>query len=154
MAETTIQFEPERRKGDQPARYGLGLGIAGAVGETRKLGRKAMSPEQLAAWKLYQELENFPVFTKQARQGLLEELTNLPNLRSMNMKALAATLSFLQTVKSPTVNSYKDRIILPHIEKVLPLKQMSSEERTRLIVRYKAQILRYVKAIQNYRSNR
>ena len=154
MAET-IQFGPERRKTGQTARYGYGSSqVAGAIGEARKLGRKAMSPEQAAAWKLYQSLEKFPNFTKEARQELQNEFTDLPNLKSMNMKALAATLSFLQAVKTPTVNLFRDEIVLPHIEKVLPLKQLSVDEKQRLILRYKAQILMYVRAIQRYRKLR
>jgi hypothetical protein len=155
MAETTIQFAPERRRGEQRARFGGGPSqMIGAVGKVHKgLTRRRMTPNKLAAWKLNQALENYPNFTEDARQNLQNEFVDMPQLRTMNMKVLAATLSFLQAVNNqPTPNAFRDEIILPHINILLPTTEISPDEKRRLIIRFKAQILIYIQAIEIFRT--
>ena len=153
--EERIQFEPERRKGDQPARFGKGpsqmIGAAGAL--QKKLARRHMSPNELAAWKLNQSLEKYPEFTKEARENLQNEFVEMEGLRTMNMKLLAATLSFLNSVQNrPTPASFTDENIIPHLNQLLPTNKVEPDELRRLIIRYKAQILMYIRAIQLFRA--
>lgn len=153
MAET-IQFAPERRRGEQQARFGRGPStmVGGEGGVHRQLTRRHMSPNELAAWKLNQALEKHPAFTEEARQILQNEFVDMPGLRTMNMKVLAATLSFLRAIGNrPTQDTFKDEIILPHINLLLPTKEMEPAERRRLIIRFKAQILIYIQAIEIFR---
>ena len=155
MSEERVQLEPERRRGNQAARYGTGQSqMAGTAGFIHKqLTRRHMTPNELAAWKLNQALEKYPEFTKEARENAQNEFVNMESLRTMNMKLLAATLSFLRSVKDqPTPESFKDKNILPYMSQLLPIgDKITNEERKRLIVRFKAQILMYIRAIQIFR---
>ena len=141
--EETIQFEPERRKGDQPARFGRGR------------PRGPMTPNEQAALNLSKALEDYPEFTKEAREMYKEEFTDMPSLRTMNMKVMAATLSFLRGIDDQaTPDNFKDDVIVPYLEKLLPPVSSDPEkemERQRLIIRYKAQLLMYIIAINDYR---
>lgn len=154
MAET-IQFAPERRKGDQQARFGRGPSqIAGTGAEVhRQLTRKYRTPNELAAWKLNQALVKYPIFTEEARQNLQNEFVEMPSLRTMNMKVMAATLAYLRSINNkPSEETFKDEIILPHLALLLPTGDISPDERKRLIIRFKAQILIYIQAIEIFRS--
>lgn len=153
MAET-IQFAPERRRGEQQARFGRGGSVMkGGGGIHKQLTRKRMSPNEFAAWKLNQALSKYPIFTEEGRQNLQEEFSNMPELRTMNVNVLAATLSFLQSIgNNPTPDTFRDEIILPHISLLLPNKEMDNDERQRLIIRFKAQILTYIVAISIFRA--
>lgn len=135
-----IQFGPERRKTNQPARFGRG----------RK--REPMTPNELAAWKLNQALEKYSEFTSGARQELQNEFTNMESLRTMNMDVLATTLAFLKAYGEITPNSFKDENILLYINRLLPIKEMTNNEKRKLITRFKAEILIYIRAIQTFRS--
>lgn len=149
--EEYIQFEPETERGELPARFGRG--------EARMVGmpdggyqRRHRTPNELAAWKLNQALEKYPEFTKQGREDAQNEFVSMPDLRTMNMKVLAGTLNFLRSVNNnPTPESFKDENIGSHIAKLLPVKTLSPEEKQRLTVRFKAQILMYIRAIQEFR---
>ena len=148
MAE--IQFTAERRRGEQQARFGRGGGrMTGAPGGVR---RQMMTPNEMAAWKLNQALTSHGNFTAEARQQAQNEFVEMPVLRTMNMKVLAATLSFLQDVIDPTPANFRDEVILPYIEGLLPTN-LKPQDRQRLIIRFKAQILTYVKAIRLYRED-
>ncbi len=154
MAET-IQFGPERRRGEQQARFGRGPSqMVGGPGEVhRQLTRRHMTPNELAAWKLNQALQKYPLFTEDARQNLQNEFVDMPGLRTMNMKVLAATLSYLRAIDNkPTPNTFKDKIILPHLNLLLPTGDLTPDERRRLIIRFKAQILIYIQAIEIFRA--
>ncbi len=154
MAET-IQFGAERQRGEQQARFGRGPSqMVGAVGAThRQLTRKHMTPNELAAWKLNQALEKYPVFTEDARRNLQVEFVEMQGLRTMNMKVLAATLSFLKSVNNqPNPQSFQDQYVLPHIRLLLPTKEIAEEEKRRLIIRFKAQMLIYIRAIGFFRN--
>lgn len=149
---STLDFGPERRKEGQMARFGRGdggnIGIPGA-----KIIRRQKTPNELASWKLNQSLQKYPTFTQDARQEYQDEFLNMPNLRNMNMKVLAATLSFLQSNPNPTPETFKDSNILPHINLLISTKTMDENEKKRLIVRYKDMILIYVIAVDNYRKS-
>ena len=154
MAEERIQFAPERRRGEQAARFGRGPSqMAGAAGALHKqLTRRHMTPNELAAWKLNQALEKYPEFTKEARENTQNEFVDMPDLRTMNMKLLAATINFLRSINNqPTPASFTDEIIIPHMNQLLPTDTTDQEEIRRLIIRFKAQILMYIRAIQIFR---
>lgn len=151
-----IMFEPERQKGNLPSRYGRGPSeIVGSEGALHKqLTRRNMTPNELAAWKLNQAMEKYPEFTKDARENAQNEFVSMPSLRTMNMKTLAATLSFLNGIKNNvTPNSFKDETILPYMKELINLDKVDQEETKRLIIRYKAQMLMYIRAIQLFREN-
>ena len=172
MAEK-IQFAPERRKGEQLARFGRGPSrMVGAPGELyRQLTQRRMTPNELAAWKLNQALEKYPEFTEEGRQLFQNEFVNMLGLRYMNMKVMAATLSFLNSNCPPTriseepcpiPKSFEDEHIIPYMSQLLPVNgkveadekqtQNNQEELRRLIIRFKAQILIYIRAIGFFRS--
>lgn len=154
MAES-IQFAPERRKGEQRARFGQGPSqMGGGAGELhRQLTRKTRTPNELAAWKLNQSLQKYPIFTEEARQNFQNEFVEMPSLRTMNMKVLAATLAFLRAINNqPSPETFTDEIIVPHLSLLLPTNNLDPDERRRLIIRYKAQILIYIQAIEIFRS--
>ena len=111
-----------------------------------------MTPNEMAAWKLNQALTHHGNFTAEARQQAQNEFVEMPVLRTMNMKVLAATLSFLQDVIEPTPANFRDEVILPYIDGLLPTN-LKAQDRQRLIIRFKAQILIYVKAIRLYRED-
>lgn len=151
-----IMFEPERQKGNLPARYGKGPSeMVGAEGALHKqLTRRNMTPNELAAWKLNQAMEKYPEFTKDARENAQNEFVSMPSLRTMNMKTLAATLSFLNGINNNvTPNSFRDEVILPYMKELINLDKVDQEETKRLIIRYKAQMLMYIRAIQLFREN-
>lgn len=148
---TEIQFTPERRRGEQQARFGRGGGkMTGMPGGIR---RQMMTPNEMAAWKLNQALAKVAEnFTADARQQAQNEFVDMPALRTMNMKVLAVTLSFLHDIVNPTPQNFRDEVILPYIERLLPEK-LNPQDRQRLILRFKAQILIYIKAIALYRED-
>ena len=149
MDETQIQFAPERRKGDEAARFGRGDAQLGGAG---RLNRRHMTPNELAAWKLNQALEKYPNFTKEARENAQNEFVDMPGLRTMNMKLFAATLNFLQSINNqPTPTSFTDEVIIPHMSQLINIEKINQEDTRRLIIRFKAQILMYIRAIQLFR---
>lgn len=157
MAEERIQFAPERRRGDQGARFGRGPSqMAGTVGTLHKqLTRRHMTPNELAAWKLNQALEKYPEFTKDARENAQNEFVDMPSLRTMNMKLLATTLSFLRSINNkPTAQTFADNVIIPHMSQLLPIDKTDQDETRRLIIRFKAQMLMYIRSIQIFRQDR
>ncbi len=148
------EFLPERRKGEQPSRVGRGPSkIIGAVGALHKqLTRQGLTPGELAGWKLNQELEKYPEFTKENREDLQNEFTDMPGIRTMNMKVLAAVLAFLKAINNKvTPNMFSDTIIRPYLSRLLPI-DVSRQKLNRLKLRYKAQFLIYIRAIELFRS--
>lgn len=148
MDDDIIQFSPERIRGEQQARFGRGhsQGIK-LPGETH---RRRMTPSELASWKLNRALEKYPEFTKEGRQGFQDEFVDMPGLRTMNMKVMAATISFINHNK-PSVDTFKDQNIIPYMKELLPT-EIDSTELKKLIIRFKAQILIYIRAIEIFRS--
>lgn len=153
MAEE-IQFGPEQRRGEQQARFGRGPSQMVGIGNNKGKGaRRQLTPREQAAWKLNQALEKYPVFTEEARQDLQNEFVEMPNLRTMNMKVMAATLAFLVSINNnPTPNSFQDAVIMPHLDTLLPTKNLDPDVRRRLIVRFKAEMFIYVRAITIFRN--
>ena len=154
MAEEGIRFEPERRKKDQLATHGRGqtemVGVEGGI--HKKITRRFMTPAELASYKLNQALEKYPEFTKEARENVQNEFVEMPGLRTMNMKVLAATLSFLRSVNNqPTPAHFTDAYIIPYMAQLLNTDKLDPEELKRLIIRYKAQMLMYIEAIRIFR---
>ena len=77
------------------------------------------------------------------------------SLRTMNMKLLAATLSFLRSINNkPTAQTFEDNVIIPHMSQLLPIDKTDQDETRRLIIRFKAQMLMYIRAIQIFRQDR
>ncbi len=68
----------------------------------------------------------------------------------MNMKVMAATISFINHNK-PSVDTFKDQNIIPYMKELLPT-EIDSTELKKLIIRFKAQILIYIRAIEIFRS--
>lgn len=155
MADEGIQFAPERRKGDEAARFGRGASqMIGAPGALHKqLTRRHMTPNELAAWKLNQALEKYPEFTKEGRENIQNEFVDMQGLRTMNMQLMATTLNFLRGINNqPTPVSFTDEHIIPYMNQILPTNKTEPGELRRLIIRYKAQILMYIRAIENFRN--
>jgi len=147
--EEQIQFAPERRKGEEAARFGRG---EAQLGGAPRLTRRHMTPNELASWKLNQALEKYPNFTKEARENAQNEFVDMPGLRTMNMKLFAATLDFLRAINNePTPASFTDQIIIPHMTQLVNIEKINQEETRRLIIRFKAQMLMYIRAIQIFR---
>lgn len=133
-----LMVEPERRKGDQGPRFGTDLGRGGF-----------MTPSQAAAWNLYKSLKNYSNIADTERQSYQSEFMNMPNLKSMNMETLAAVLSFLKD-HEPSVENFKNDVIVQYMHRLIK-EPVSDEERAKLIIMFKAQFLRYIRAIINYR---
>lgn len=155
MAEEGIRFEPERRKKDQVTTHGRGqtemIGVEG--GMHQRITRRYMTPAELAAYKLNQALEKYPEFTKEARENIQNEFVNIDGLRTMNMKLLAATLSFLRSVNNqPTPASFRDEYIVPYMTQLLNPDKLDPDELKRLIIRYKAQMVTYIEVIKKFRN--
>ena len=149
--EEQIQFAPERRKGDEAARFGRGEARLGGAG---RLNRRNITPNEMAAWKLNQALEKYPNFTKEAREDAQNEFVDMPGLRTMNMKLFATTLDFLKSINNqPTPDSFRDDVIIPHMSQLVNVEKINQEETRRLIIRFKAQMLMYIRAIQIFRED-
>jgi hypothetical protein len=116
-------------------------------------GRVKVDPSVLAAYKLNKILEKYPEITKDARNQIQSEFEGFTDLPVLNLEAFASVLTFLRDYPNPTPNEFKDEIIAQYFVRLLPVKEISSEERKRLIIRLKAQFLKYIVAIKNYRES-
>lgn len=126
-------------------------GAAGFGFEKYRRGEK-VDPKQQAVYYLNKVLEKYPEFTKEARTEIQLEFANFPNIAVVNLEALAAVLNFLKMYPNPTPEDFKDEIILEFFERLIPDKPISSEEKGRLIIRLKAQFLKYIVAIKTFRN--
>jgi hypothetical protein len=120
-------------------------------------GRFKLSP----AYNLFKTLEEFPEFTKEARVEIQNEFEDFPDLKVLNLKVFASVLSFLRKYKKPgkndelTINLLTDDIMMEYFSRFLPDdKKITLQEKKHLIIRLKAQFLKYIIAIVRYRSNR
>ena len=96
---TEIQFDPEYQKGGQRGRYSHGVSkMAGLEHIHKHMTRVQKTPNEIAAWKLNQALEKYPIFTEESRQQLQNEFVNMPNLKTINVKTFAAALAFLSSI--------------------------------------------------------
>lgn len=119
-------------------------------GQISRISRSKGIPtkQEAASYELFKELGRFSEFSDEdVRRSIQNDYIRMDSLKIMNMKALAATVVFLS--KYPVEPEYfKDEYILPIIEIVLPT--IKGKEKQRLVIRYKAQILRYIRAIAIY----
>lgn len=116
------------------------------------VGRKRMTPNELAALRLYKTLENYPKFTKEARLDIQNEFTDFPDLPILNLELFSSVLAFLHLRPNPTPEDFKDKNIVSYFSRLLPDKNITDVERKRNIVRLKAEFYRYIVAINSYRS--
>lgn len=136
--EETIQEGFERTKEGQ-TRVGLGL------------GKQRLTPNELAGYNLFKVLEKYPEFTQEARTELQSEFTDMDDLPVLNMETFAAVLSFLRLHPSPNPKDFRDENIIPFFGRLFPDKPLTEEEKERLIVRLKAQFIKYITAINRFR---
>jgi len=119
--------------------------------ERGRIGRFKINPSELAAYNLYKILEKFPEYTKEGRSQVQNFYKSFEGLENLNLKLFASVLSFLRKYSKPTPENFKDEIILEYISPLLPSKE---SDRKRLIVRFKADFLRYIIAIINYQNEK
>lgn len=135
-------YEPMREKG---SRVGF---------EAGQVGRRKVAPSELAAYNLFKTLEKYPEFTKEARSDAQAEFSGFNDLAVMNLETFASVLTFLKHFENPSPADFKDEVILPYFSRLLPTRDITEEERKRLIVRNKAVFLKYIRAILSYRASR
>ena len=129
--------------------------------EPGQITRRNMTAEQLAAANLYKALAaNNKIPSTDVRRNLTREMENLEGFRYLNMQTLAAALTFLYNLGNRELNpvnpeDFTDDRLLPLIQELLPEKEkhMSPEERGILILKQKATLLRYIRAIEFYRQD-
>lgn len=144
--ESHMQFEATRISRGQQKRYGKG------TSSTAGKYNRQISPNGLAAIKLNTALSVYKEYTKDGRNNLQNEFIDMHNLRTMNMKVFAATLTFLKYFKNNiTPDSFKNDNILPFIIPLLPSTFLSKKDKEILIIRFKSLILSYIKSIAIYR---
>jgi hypothetical protein len=113
--------------------------------EKGRVGRVKVSPAELASFNLYKVLEKYSeYFTKEARSQIQEEYRNFENLETINLEVFASVLAFLKNHPNPTPDDFKDEVILEYFTRLLPT---SSIDRERIILRLKAEFLKYYTAI-------
>ena len=158
----------ERFGSPGPGGTGQGVRGGGDVGSPAEKGddgrppipKRQMSPAQLAAWSLTNELKAYPSVTKDMRQEFHDEMLDMPQLRKMNMGVLAAALVFIeQTGGDITPQAFQSRILDEIIEPLTPdpippgveNRMAKVEERDIIIVKLKASVLRYMIAVVTFR---
>lgn len=128
------------------------VGFGGFGFEKYKKGEK-VEPKFQASYNLNKTLEKYPEFTKEARTEIQTEFVDFPNLHVVNLEALASVLNFLKIYPNPTPNEFKDEIIIKYFSRLFPDKDLTPEERKNLITRLKAQFLKYIVAVKNFRNS-
>ena len=144
-------FEEEVRGGYDPKEGFSRIAFGGFGIEKYKRGER-VDPKVQAAYNLNKTLEKYPEFTKDARMQIQAEFSKFPNIAVMNLETIAAVLNFLRFYPNPTPNEFKDDIIVEFFSRLLPDKSISSTERQNLIIRLKAEFLKYIQAILAFRS--
>lgn len=134
------------------------------VGETkegiqlhRRMARRQMTPGQLAAWRVKKILENFPDTTAELRESYYAELATFDQIQTMNAELLAAALMLLFRTRdqiSPEVFANND-LIIGVLNRMLTNggANIQNPANDPLLARYKADLLRYVRAILFNRQN-
>ena len=110
-----------------------------------------IDPKEQAAYNLNKILEKYPDFTKEARSEIQSEFVKFPTIATINLEALASVLSFLKYHPNPKPAHFKDENILPYFSRLIPVKQMPSEDLQIYIIRLKAEFLKYIIAINAFR---
>lgn len=121
--------------------------------ERGKVGRVKVPAGELAAYNLYRVLEKYPEFTKEGRAKIQAEFADFPSLETMNLEVFASVLTFLRAHPQPTPDNFKDDNIVEYFSRLLPPKDMSGEEKKRLIIKLKALFLKYIVAIAAHRAS-
>lgn len=133
-------FEEKIVRGYEPTKN-----IGSRVGfERGQIGRAKVNPSELAAYKLYKVLELFPEFTKESRFQIQNYYKDLEGLENLNLKLFATAILFLRKNPEPNAENFKDENIMEYISNFLPTRDISPLEKKRLIVRLKADFLRYL----------
>ena len=144
-------FEEGVRTGYEPSKGGYRVGYSGFEFDKYKKGQK-VDPKFLAAYNLNKTLEKYPEFTKEARTEIQNEFTDFPDLAVMNLETLASVLFFLKYHPKPVPKDFSDENIVEYFSRLIPDK-ITSTEKERYIIRLKAQFLKYIRAINTYRSS-
>lgn len=120
-----------------------------------KIGRKNMTPSQLAKVKLGEELKKYEHLgiNKELRNRFQDEMLKLQDLTYMNMMTLAATLSFLYFIgnRIPTVEDFNGYNMQKILNEFSIPPHLTPEEKTVLQAKHKADILRYTTHINIHR---
>jgi hypothetical protein len=121
--------------------------------EVGRVGRVKVSPSELASYNLYKTLEKYPEFTKEARSSIQNEFANFPGLETINLEVFSSVLTFLKSHETPKAEDFKDENIIEYFSRLLPTREISAEERKRLVIKLKAMFLKYIVAIFSYRES-
>lgn len=153
-----LSFGPER-KGiiSKSYNYGMTSGPSMMVGlQEGKKSRSKMEPKKRAAINLFKSLGLFSniFLSEEQRRKQQNIFENMPQIRHMNTKVLAMVLAFLE--RNPVLNqeSFDDKNVEPYISKIYVLTNLKKKEKKQIINRYKQTMLRYIRAIKKYRSDR
>ena len=122
--------------------------------EQGRVGRMKVPPNELAAYNLYKTLEKYPEFTKEARSRFQAEFVDFPGIETMSLEVLSSVLTFLKNHPKPTPENFRDENVSEYFTRLLPTKEISSEEKSRLIIKLKSLFLKYIVAIFSFRSER
>jgi|SRR5579883_1091450 len=141
--EETVRKEYEPIKESGATRVGFAKGFR---------GRQKVDPVILAAYKLGETLKKYPEFSKAERGNLQNEFEGFADLPVVNLETFASVLAFLKDYPNLTLMQFEDNIIVQYFGRLLPTKDISIEERKQLIIRLKAEFLKYIVAINTYRS--
>ena len=122
--------------------------------EQGRVGRMKVPPNELAAYNLYKTLEKYPEFTKEARSRFQAEFVDFPGIETMSLEVLSSVLTFLKNHPKPTPENFRDENISEYFTRLFPTKEISAEERKRLIIKLKSLFLKYIVAIFSFRAER
>ena len=122
--------------------------------EQGRVGRMKVPVNELAAYNLYKTLEKYPEFTKEARSRIQTEFVDFPGIETISLEVLSSVLTFLKNHPKPTPENFRDENIIEYFTRLFPTKEISVEERKRLIIKLKALFLKYIVAIGAFRSER
>lgn len=145
--------------GDRGKKKGVGLGRGGiAIGDIgvtkfhQRVTKRQMTDVQLAASNLEKELRSYQDITEATRFLWKDEMAGMEQLRSMNMKVLAAVLVLLHQLRGDlTPAGFTDAVLNPYLSRLLPTN-LAPEELAYRTIRFKETILRYARAVLLYRA--
>ena len=141
-------FEEEVKTGFEGG--AVRVGFAGFGFERFRKGEK-VDPKIQASYNLNKTLEKYPNFSKESRTEIQNEFANFPNLQVLNLETLASVLNFLKFFPDPKPKDFKNEVIVVYFSRLIPDKSLPVEEMDRLILRLKAQFLKYIVAVNEFR---
>jgi hypothetical protein len=107
-------------------------------------GRFKFSP----SYYLLKTLEKYPNdFTKEGRYEIQTEYEDFPDLGILNLDVFVSVLLFLRKYPEPKPEHFKDEIIVKYFS-------FNETPDKRMIIRMKAQFLKYLRAITSFRQER